>query len=82
MPRTALSASTAPYPDTGEELPLLFGLYPGDVDGWAPVNVALASAGYTVVSLSPSADWGLDVASHAEDARLALALGARGTSGH
>ena len=66
-----------PYPDTGEELPLLFGLYPGDVDGWAPVNVALASAGYTVVSLSPSADWGLDVASHAEDARLALAL-ARG----
>ena len=56
---------------------MLFALFPGDVDDWAPVNVALADAGYTVVALSPSADWGLDVAAHAEDARLALAL-ARG----
>ncbi len=66
-----------PFPDSGEKLPLLFGLYPGDVDDWAAVNVGLADAGYTVVALSPSADWGLDVAEHAEDARLALAL-ARG----
>ena len=66
-----------PFPDSGEKLPLLFALFPGDVDDWAPVNVALADAGYTVVALSPSADWGLDVAAHAEDARLALAL-ARG----
>ena len=66
-----------PFPDSGEKLPLLFVLFPGDVDDWAPLNVALAHAGYTVVALSPSSDWGLDVAEHAEDARLALAL-ARG----
>lgn len=66
-----------PYPDAGEKLPLLFGLYPGWVDDWAPVNVALADAGYTVLALSPSGAWGIDVAAHAEDARLALAL-ARG----
>ena len=66
-----------PFPDSGEKLPLLFGLYPGWVDDWAPVNVALADAGYTVLALSPSGAWGLDVAAHAEDARLALAL-ARG----
>lgn len=66
-----------PFPDTGEKLPLLFGLYPGWVDDWAPVNVALADAGYTVLALSPSGVWGIDVAAHAEDARLALAL-ARG----
>ena len=66
-----------PLPDSGEKLPLLFVLFPGDVDDWIPVNVALADAGYTVVALSPSAHWGLDVAAHAEDARLALAL-ARG----
>ena len=63
-----------PFPDSGQKLPLLFGLYPGWVDDWAPVNVALADAGYTVLALSPSGIWGLDVAAHAEDARLALAL--------
>lgn len=66
-----------PFPDTGEKLPLLLGLYPGWVDDWAPVNVALADAGYAVLALSPSGVWGVDVAAHAEDARLALAL-ARG----
>ena len=66
-----------PFPDSGEKLPLLFGLFPGWVDDWAPVNVALADAGYTVLALSPSGAWGLDVSAHAEDARLALAL-ARG----
>ena len=66
-----------PFPDSGEKLPLLFGLYPGWVDDWAPVNVALADAGYSVLALSPSGVWGVDVAAHAEDARLALAL-ARG----
>ena len=66
-----------PFPDAGEKLALLFGLFPGEVDDWDPVNVALANAGYTVVALSPSASWGLDVAAHTEDARLALAL-ARG----
>ena len=38
-----------PFPDSGEKLPLLFGLFPGWVDDWAPVNVALADAGYTVL---------------------------------
>ena len=66
-----------PFPDSGEKLPLVFGLYPGWIDDWASVNVALADAGYTVLALSPSGVWGLDVAAHAEDARLALAL-ARG----
>jgi len=66
-----------PLPDTGEKLPLLFVLFPGDVDAWVPVIVGLADAGYTVVALSPSAHWEIDVAAHAEDARLALAL-ARG----
>ena len=66
-----------PFPDSGAKLPLLFGLFPGWVDDWAPVNVALADAGYTVLALSPTGAWGLDVAAHAEDARLALAL-ARG----
>ena len=66
-----------PLTNSGEKLPLLFGLYPGWVDDWAPVNVALADAGYSVLALSPSGVWGVDVAAHAEDARLALAL-ARG----
>lgn len=66
-----------PFPESGAKLPLLFGLFPGWVDDWAPVNVALADAGYTVLALSPTGAWGLDVAAHAEDARLALAL-ARG----
>ncbi len=66
-----------PFPDSGEKLPLLFGLFPGWVDDWAPVNVALADAGYSVLALSPSGVWGLDVGAHAEDARVALAL-ARG----
>ena len=66
-----------PLADSGEKLPLLFGLYPGWVDDWATVNVALADAGYSVLALSPSGVWGVDVAAHAEDARLALAL-ARG----
>ena len=66
-----------PLPDAGEKLPLLFVLFPGDVDDWVPVIVGLADAGYTVVALSPSAHWKIDVAAHAEDARLALAL-ARG----
>lgn len=66
-----------PLPESGEALPLIFGLFPGEVDDWAPVNVALAAAGFNVVALSPSPLYGLDVAAHVEDARLALAL-ARG----
>ena len=66
-----------PFPDGGEKLPLLFILFPGEVDDWVPVIVGLADAGYTVVALSPSAHWKIDVAAHAEDARLAFAL-ARG----
>ena len=66
-----------PLASSGGKLPLLFGLYPGWVDDWATVNVALADAGYSVLALSPSGVWGVDVAAHAEDARLALAL-ARG----
>lgn len=56
---------------------LLFGSFPGEVDGWEPVSVALAGAGYTVVALSPAAARGIDVEAHAQDARLVLAL-ARG----
>ncbi len=66
-----------PFPDSGEKLPLLFSAFPGVVDDWESVSVALAAAGYTVVALSPAAARGLDVGAHTEDARLSLAL-ARG----
>lgn len=70
-----------PFPDPGAKLPLLFGSFPGIVDGWEPVSVALAHAGYTVVVLSPAAARAIDVEAHTQDARLALALARDGHLG-
>ncbi len=60
----------------GDE-PLLFAVYPGVIDGWEPVNVAFADAGFVVVAIGPIGARGVDVDAHAQDARVALAL-ARG----
>ncbi len=60
----------------GDE-PLVFAVYPGVIDGWEPVNVAFAHAGFVVVAIGPVGARGVDVDAHAQDARVALAL-ARG----
>ncbi|MBX3000590.1 MAG: carboxypeptidase regulatory-like domain-containing protein [Caldilineaceae bacterium] len=63
--------------DQPEAQPLLFAVFPGTVEGWEPVSVAFAFAGYTLVAISPVGAHGLDIDAHTEDARVALAL-ARG----
>lgn len=70
-----------PLAESAEPLPLIFGVFPGVIDGWEPVSVAFAAAGYTVVAISPSGTRGLDVYAHAEDARVALHLARRGLLG-
>ena len=71
------------HPLTGGDgpLPLIFGVFPGVIDGWQPVSVAFAALGYTVVAISPGGARGLDVYAHAEDARVALHLARRGLLG-
>jgi acetyl esterase/lipase len=64
-----------------ETMPLLFAVYPGTVQGWEPVSVAFAYAGYTVVAISPMGAHGLDIQAHTEDARVALALARNGHLG-
>lgn len=63
--------------DQNGERPLIFAVFPGTVEGWEPVSVAFAYAGYTLAAISPVGAHGLDIDAHTEDARLALAL-ARG----
>jgi len=70
-----------PLADDTTPRPLIFGIFPGAIDGWEPVSVAFAAAGYTVVAISPSSARGLDVYAHAEDARIALHLTRRGLLG-
>lgn len=70
-----------PLNDGDDPLALIFGVFPGDIDGWEPVSVAFAAAGYAVVAISPSGSRGLDVYAHAEDARIALHLARRGLLG-
>lgn len=70
-----------PLEEGAEPYPLLFCVFPGVIDGWAPVSVAFAAAGYTVVAISPSGSRGLDVHAHAEDARIALHLARQGLLG-
>lgn len=70
-----------PLAESSEPLPLIFGVFPGVIDGWEPVSVAFAAAGYTVVAISPSGIRGLDVYAHAEDARVALHLARQGRLG-
>jgi len=70
-----------PLDDSSEPRPLIFGVFPGAIDGWEPVSVAFAAAGYTVVAISPSGTRGLDVYAHAEDARVVLHLARQGLLG-
>ncbi len=67
-----------PITDTvASDLPLLFAVYPGVIDGWEPVSVAFASQGFVLVAISPAGARGVDIDAHTLDARVALAL-ARG----
>ncbi len=70
-----------PLTESAEPLPLIFGVFPGVIDGWEPVSVAYAAAGYTVVAISPHGSRGLDVYAHAEDARVVLHLARQGLLG-
>ncbi len=70
-----------PLTESDTPLPLIFGVFPGVIDGWEPVSVAFAAAGYTVIAISPSGARGLDVYAHAEDARVALHLARQGRLG-
>lgn len=70
-----------PLAESAAPLPLIFGVFPGDINGWEPVSVAFAAAGYTVVAISPHGSRGLDVYAHAEDARVALHLARQGMLG-
>lgn len=54
--------------------PLLFMIYPTNVDAWQSVSVAYAGQGYALLAISPVAARGLDIDGHAADARAALAL--------
>lgn len=65
----------------GEPIPLLFFVYPGDVDAWESVSAAYASEGYGVVAISPVAEWGMEIDAHAHDAFLALQLARSGELG-
>ncbi len=70
-----------PLTQSDKPLPLIFGVFPGVIDGWEPVSVAFAAAGYTVIAISPSGTRGLDVYAHAEDARVVLHLARQGLLG-
>lgn len=59
-------------------LPLLFMVYPGDVDNWESASVAFAAAGYAMVAVSPIGARGVDIDAHALDARVAFDLARSG----
>lgn len=72
--RVYLPRSAAAVRARGEQLPLLFMIYPTDVTAWEPVSVGFAAAGYGFVAVSPMAARGTDIDAHAYDARVAFAL--------
>jgi acetyl esterase/lipase len=59
-------------------LPLIYAVYPLNVDGWQPVSVAFASQGYAVLAIAPIAARELDIEAHAQDALVALTLAQEG----
>ncbi len=61
------------------KLPMLFFVYPSQVDAWQAVSTAYAAQGYAVVAVSPIAARGLEIEAHAADAHVALALARSGT---
>ncbi len=67
-----------PDPPADQKLPLLFMIYPTDVDGWETVSVAFAAAGYAFLAISPIATATVDIDGHAQDARVALDLARSG----
>lgn len=60
-----------------ERLPLLFMVYPTQVDLWQGVSTGFAAQGFALVAISPLAAHGTDIVAHAADARVALALARR-----
>ena len=72
--RLYLPLSTELAPD----LPMLFMVYPTQVDAWQSVSVAYAAQGFAVVAISPVADRALNIDAHALDARIGLALAQQG----
>ncbi|MFN8487993.1 MAG: carboxypeptidase regulatory-like domain-containing protein [Caldilineaceae bacterium] len=61
-----------------EKLPVLFLVYPTNVDLWRQVSTAFAAQGYAVVAVSPIAARGVDIDAHASDAHVALELARQG----
>lgn len=61
-----------------QQLPLLFMVYPTQVDLWQSVSVAYAAQGYALVAISPMAVHQTDVRAHAADAWLAFELAHHG----
>jgi dipeptidyl aminopeptidase/acylaminoacyl peptidase len=64
-----------------QRFPLLFMIYPTNADNWWPVSVAFASQEYALVAISPIAARGVEIDSHAQDARIAFALARQGALG-
>lgn len=64
-----------------EQLPMLFMVYPTQVDRWEPVSVGLASEGYALVAISPMAGRGVNIDAHAQDARIGFHLARQGALG-
>ncbi|NJN83296.1 MAG: hypothetical protein HC802_14105 [Caldilineaceae bacterium] len=61
-----------------QQLPLLFVVYPGGIEGWEPVSVAFADQGFALVALSPTTARGVDIDEHTLDSRVVLALAQSG----
>lgn len=76
--RVYLPLSAAAVRARGEQLPLLFMIYPTAVENWEPVSVGFAAAGYGFVAMSPMGVHGVDIEAHAYDARVAFALARQG----
>jgi len=72
--RLYLPLSTELTPD----LPMLFMVYPTQVDAWQSVSAAYAAQGFAIVAISPVADRALAIDAHALDARIGLALAQQG----
>lgn len=67
-----------PQGDIAAPLPLLFMVYPSQVEDWETVSAAFAAEQFAVVAISPMAARGTDAEAHAQDARVALALARAG----
>lgn len=57
-----------------QRLPMLFMVYPTDVDLWQSVSTAYAAQGYGLVAISPVGARGTEIHAHAADAYVALML--------